>query len=93
MCCLGWGKEDVASFLCKRGWGAGLPACLPTHPVLEELPEEFSSESPEAEGLSSEWRLTFAHAGLGLSPQFSTVGIAEHFFPEITKLKGPLEAN
>ena len=24
MCCLGWGKEDVASFLCKGGWGAGL---------------------------------------------------------------------
>lgn len=46
MCCLGWGKEDVASFLYKGGWGACLPACLPTrpiaiYPVLEELTEEF----------------------------------------------------
>lgn len=47
MCCLGWGKEDVASFLCKGGWGACLPACLSTrpvaiYPVLEELVEEFT---------------------------------------------------
>lgn len=57
MYCLGWGKEDVASFLCKGGWGARLPACVPTHPaaiypVVEELPEELSSESLESEGLS-----------------------------------------
>lgn len=46
MCCVGRGKEDVASFLYKGGWGACLPACLPTrpvaiYPVLEELTKEF----------------------------------------------------
>lgn len=51
MCWLGWGKEDVASFLCNRGWGACLPACLSTrpaaiYPVLEELLNDLTLESP-----------------------------------------------
>lgn len=87
MCCLGWGKEDVASFLCKGGWGARLPACLPTrpaaiHPVLEELPEEFISESPKAKG--AVWGI-----GMGLCSCWSlfTMGIAElYFFPGVNNL-------
>lgn len=91
MCCLGWGKEDVASFLCKGGWGACLPACLPTrpvaiYPVLEDLTEEFRvTRGWGAKG----WGFAFNC----LSSQFFTMGIAGLPFPQIPMLKGPLEAN
>ena len=55
MCCLGWGKEDVASFLCKGGWGARLPACLPTLPAASAWGTDCRVKFRVIRGIGALW--------------------------------------
>lgn len=56
MYCWGWGKEDVASFLFKGGWGCRLPACLPPPPLSAAVIHPVLNRLKSSAQMTLDWR-------------------------------------